>query len=198
MNCRKMWLALGAFALAAALAPLVASPQETPDLAGTWALNQEQSDDAEEKIQEAVDASLGSTPRRPGLARRLASRRKEGASAELHRLLAAAETLTIQYQEPELMLRDPYGRGRAFYTDGRVVEQPAPGGGSLELTARWEGNELAIERRDNNGLVVTETYGLTGEGRQMTLTRRLESPRLSGPIVIRLIYDRVTDDGKAD
>ena len=166
---------------------------EHPDLSGRWKLNHEQSDDAQQKMQEAFGSAGRGDNRAEEPARR---RRRGGQGGGMGRMMEAAETLQIQQKDPEVLLKMEQ-RTLTLFTDGRTQEQDGPRGGSVKTTSRWDNSQLVVEREMGRGMKVTTTYALSAAGSQLFVTTRIETPRSSEPVVIRHVYDATNEPASA-
>ena len=166
---------------------------EQPDLSGRWKLNHEQSDDAQQKMQEAFGGGARGSNRAdvPGRQRRRGGQ-EAGQGGGLGRMMEAAETLQIQQKDPEILLKMEQ-RALTLFTDGRTQEQDGPRGGSVKTTSRWDSNQLVVEREMGRGVKVTTTYSLSAAGSQLFVTTRIETPRSSEPVLIRHVYDATSE-----
>jgi hypothetical protein len=85
---------------------------------------------------------------------------------------------------------------RASYVGGRIIETPASGeavdwvdpfGDTVKVSQRWSDRELVQHMSDGNGSR-TSVYRFSDDGRRMTMSVKIESPRLPKPISYRLDY----------
>ena len=172
-----------AFAAAAAAAPL-----SLPDLSGTWRLNRQLSDDPSKVLRDgSSDAGAPSGWSRRGRGRMGGAGRERSEPAADPEMFSSGETLTIRHREPELSLTDAAGRERTVYTDARKSEEERSRGGTTKVTARWKDGHVEIVSVPERGPRVVETYAVTADRRQLTVTTRLERGR--GAITIRRVYD---------
>ncbi|HWZ84556.1 MAG TPA: hypothetical protein VN032_00050, partial [Thermoanaerobaculia bacterium] len=103
---------------------------------------------------------------------------------------AALNTLQIQHKEPSITITDAAGHERVVYTDGRKTEQERSHGGTVVMTASWKDGHVEIVSKPETGAKVTETFTITADGSQLTVTTKMEGGR--GPAVtIRRVYDAV-------
>jgi hypothetical protein len=181
--------------------PLSLMAAEHPDLSGHWQLNHEQSDDAQQKMQEAFGSGgrggnraeeSGRRHRRDGQGGGMGG----GQGGGLGRMMQAAETLQIQQKDPEVLLTLEQ-RTLTLYTDGRSEEQDGRRGGSVKTTSHWDDSQLMVEREMGRGMKVTTTYALSATGSQLFVTTRIETPRSSKPAVIRHVYDATNEPAAA-
>jgi len=174
-----------AFAATSASAPLV-----FPNLSGTWRLNRNVSDDPakvarETRPSDSGGSTSGAWSGRRGHRRGDAGRSREDPDPDM---FAALETLTIRHQEPQLSITDDVGRQRTLFTDGRRTEEGRSRGGTTKVTARWKEGHIEVVSVPEHGPKITETYAMTADGTQLTVTTKLEGARRSG-VTIRRVYD---------
>jgi hypothetical protein len=191
-----LWAGIFLLACALAILPGELPAAEEPNFAGTWQLNDEQSDDAREKIRSAIGSSGGGRHGSFGGRRGSRGGGPGGDPQErMGKMLEAAERLTIAHRDLELTITDNNGRAHTFYTDGRSFEQQTPRGDAVDVTARWQGGQLVVERAGGRGGKVSETYELAPDGQQLFVTTRIENRRFEEPVVIRRVYDAVAESG---
>ena len=166
--------------LALTCAARINAADEQPNFTGTWRLNRELSDNAQEKIKEAVGKKGGMLGKIMG-GRVAQDRMKDGASM--------AEVLRITHNDPEIQVSGNNNLTRRLFTDGRKVSNTRPKGESLETTARWQGSQLVVATQRANGGKLTQTYSLERGGRRMIVSTQIASQRLDRPIEMRFVYD---------
>jgi len=175
------------------------------DLSGTWKLNRDASDDPRKKIEEARaegDQSGGGGWHGGGTGHH-GGRRGGGFSSGDRRSSgdmeppADGDTLRIDHQDPRLVITDGAGREHVLYTDGRKVEEERSFGGTTKITARWKDGHVVVETEPERGPSYTETYAVTGDHKQWTVTRRIRGRGRHGDIEIRRVYDAVSPEEHA-
>lgn len=133
-----------------------------PDLSGTWVLDKEKSDDPIAKIREGG----GEPPPNPGF--------------------LAPEQLVI-HQSGDKIEVEIGERKMSYVTDGQPRDREVGGGFTVQVTAKWEGEQLRVSATSGSMKFET-TYQLTG-AEQLTVTRRMENPDfLSKPVEVRTVY----------
>jgi hypothetical protein len=172
---------------------------EKPNFTGTWQRNDQQSDDARQKMREAMEAARAGGPGGFPGSHRNGSRRRDYPSGDEQRrgdraghmqdMLTPPETLMVALNDSELSLTDEKGRTRTFYTDGRKVEQQTPFGQTVTQQTHWEGDEIMVEEAMPRGDTHRETYALSPDGKQLIVTLTLENRRFGQPVTIRQVYD---------
>ena len=200
-------LAAAAFAAAQGLAAL-----DLPNLTGTWQLNKDQSDDPERVMKDARSSSSGGSRgysggsggggggmgmgRHHGGGGGRGGNGDSGSSSSggFDERFAALETLTIEHKDPTLSITNAAGRDRTLYTDGRKTEEEHSYGGTTAVTASWKDGHLEVVSKPESGAKITETYAVSADRSQMTVTTKVEGGR-SGSYAIRRVYDSAAPGG---
>jgi hypothetical protein len=191
----------------------VAAPAAPSDAAspwiGQWKLNPELSDDAREKMREAMPegyrgggrghggggfgppgghrggGGAGGYGPPPGGGGGWHGGRGASDTSERERLFNPPAEITVTHLEPEISVVETEGRIRNLHPDGKKYKAE---GGEAEVKTRWEGKALVVETSGERGGKVTETWTLDPEKRRLTILLRLERP--SWPEVsLRRVYD---------
>jgi hypothetical protein len=187
------------------------------DLAGTWKLNLDESDDPAKKLQQASSSggSYGG-PRRgggmgggwpggggvgfPGGGGRGGYGGQGGESdsdrQKMHIFVEPAGTLSIVQKEPEIDISDDNERKIAAYTDGRKVEK-SKDASSQQLEAHWEEYRLTMEGKDPKGNKYERSYEVLEGNRQLRQTLLLKVGRNNSEVSIRYVYDLVSPPKKS-
>jgi hypothetical protein len=184
---------VSALVLATALllgADTAAGSAPPPDLSGRWVLNEEQSEDAREKIRAARggrrDGGGGFGGRghpaggRPGVPPGGGDPR-----AAMRAALEAADEMTITHTAREIAILDRDGRLRALHPDGEKY----PNASGAEVKARWDKDRLVVQTSREHGPAVTETWRMAGEPAQLVIELRLQPPN-GEPVTVKRVYDR--------
>ena len=191
MNRSRMrtWLvaatALGVWLGASAGAAASTNSQDTEfELAGTWVLNQELSDEIPDR--DGRRRGRGG----PGFNPERIARMREA----MRGMLVAARRLTIEGDRDELVLTFGDGQVVRLITDGREHTSQAGAGAQVKRTARWRGETVETEAtlQVRRSLTVRQTYELQNGadgGRQLVITSRVEGGRRGGERENRRVYD---------
>jgi hypothetical protein len=149
------------------------------DFNGTWKLNQVESDNTKEKIEQAIGKKRG-----------ILGGMKQKRISEALENVQAPETLNITQEGSQITITRPDGRARTLYTDGRSQQFKTQKGKTIEMSATQRPRQIVIETRtEGRSGKFIETYALAANGRKLNVTLRAEGERLSEPIVIRRVYD---------
>ena len=172
-------------------------------LAGRWKLNPEQSDDARQKMREAMDGMRGGgrPPTGPGSGGPGrggygggrggpgGTGRRPGGGGDpreaLRPIFEAPVELAITPTESEVVILEKDGRMRTLHPDGQKYKAE---GGSAEVKTRWEAGKLLVETKTERGAKVTETFDVAVDRSQMTVTLRLERSPMP-TITIKRVYE---------
>jgi hypothetical protein len=208
-------------ALSFALA-FVAAQEQAGGFNGIWQRNDEESDDPQEKMKEAMEAmrsqmggskggsksgmggrgggGMGGPPgggggggggmegRRPGGREGM----QGGGFAELAQMTAEIET-SLKDNEFQVI---PSGEGkvRIFYLDGEKHKRETVNGGKLETKCEKKGNRIIVEQKSDQGPEFDTTYEIAPDGTRMIVTVQMEGGRMKEPIIIRTVYDSISDE----
>lgn len=191
------------------------SPEPPPSvsLAGNWKLDHGASDDPEKilaKMRAQAFHLMGQRPPepRPGMrgGTELPPPGQEDYSPDTHghrpdplrrspmaRIIVAAvargDFLTVRQAPGEFML--DYGGVRRSFTPGQHSVVSTVDGGVGDQTSGWKGSEYVIQMRSQLGPEVTETYGLSRDGKLIDKLH-VGSAELSAVELTR-IYDPSTE-----
>jgi hypothetical protein len=116
--------------------------------------------------------------------------------AMLKVLEQAPTTLVIAATDKDVTLTAGAGKPFHHMTDGKTEKLPTGNEkfGNLEIKTRWDGAVLKREIKTIDGLTVAETYTVSADGRQLTVSLELKSQveRLADAQrqPIKRIYDR--------
>ena len=179
---------------------------DMPNLSGAWQLNKDASDDPEKVLQEARSSGgarggggglaggtgMGRGGRGHGGGGRSGQGGDGGASTSQSAgdWFAATSSLQIKHVEPSLSITDAAGRERVVYTDGRKTEEERSHGGTTVMTASWKDGRVEMVSRPETGAKITESFSVTADGSQLTVTTKIEGGR-GGGVTIRRVYDAV-------
>ena len=193
-------------------------PSPPQALNGTWKLNADKSDDAEEKLrgsppEQDIPNDAGSVPSgsqgapsgggrrsggtgvpygRSGGAGPLGGPLPVGEDVKAHQkmleLLRPSTSLTVEAKESEFDLTDENNRKRAFFTDGRKL-QKSKNDIYKEIAALWSAGRLSFDEKGPRGEKITVTFQLERNLRQLIETTHVDNSKIYSPVVIRYVYD---------
>jgi len=186
---------------ARAKAPAVNLPR-VKNLAGSWKLNTDDSDDPQKKLQQAHGGGRGQGRRSggsmgggwPGGHGGYGGRRVGESSEErqkMHLFVAPAQKLTIAQKDPEIDIRDDGDRKFTAFTDGRKVEK-SKDQSNQQFDAKWDEYRLVMEGKDPQGNKYQRSYEVLQGNQQLRETLLLKVGRNNTEVSIRYIYDLVS------
>jgi hypothetical protein len=185
-------LALGL--LLPARSPAADTSDQTPNLAGTWKLNQNKSDNPRQKMQEAMGNS--GNMQGGGGGGGYGRPRGQGAGGR-GGMMNDFSQLTIVQNGSDIKVTGESGRTLAVLPadTGSSSDSSAnsDNGGQFTPpppTVHWQGTQLIAETDMRRGKT-TRTYELSPDGKQLYVTTRMENPRFSQPVTYRFVYDPV-------
>lgn len=154
--------------------------QASVNLSGTWALNEEESDEPGPQREGASPHGMGSPPGGP----------PEPSMADGG--LMAPDMLTIEQVDGHVTLTDGNGRSRTLHPNGEWTGIGSENG-TMQVRSNWEQNALRVEIRNRRG-ELTRTYELADGGTQLLITSRIEDGPRGGTVELTRVYDRATTD----
>ena len=172
------------------------------NLAGTWKLNRDDSDDPRKKLQQARGGGRGHGGGRPGGmgggwpggggygGPRMGGRESDEERQKMQLFLEPAQQLTIAQKEPEIDITDDSERRFTVFTDGRKVEK-SKDLSKQQFGAKWDEYRLVIEGKDPRGNKYERSYEVLEGNQQLRETLFLKVGRNNAEVSIRYIYDLV-------
>ena len=172
-----------------------------PNLAGTWKLNKDQSDDPRQKMQEAMGGASGQgdsggggggARREPGTGR---PGRGPGSGGGM-----MAEWSQLMVAQTNAAVKVTGASGHVLATSQAQSKQDDDNNSERgerrfpPAVAEWQGSQLVAKSHGFGGGTTTRTFELSPDGKQLYVTTKMESERLSQPVTYKLVYD----PGKAD
>lgn len=173
-----------------------AQPGAEPNLSGTWNLNKDQSDNPQQKMQDAggYGGRGGGMGGGGGMGM---GRRNRGGGGMINR----ASQLTITQTGSDVKITNEDGRVIAVYpgpdTGSSANGDQSSGGNSnargnqaSRSAAQWQGSDLVVQVQGRRGGTTTRTFELSPDGKQLYMITKIDNPRLQQPVAIRFVYDR--------
>jgi hypothetical protein len=181
-----------------------AQSADKPNLAGTWKLNKDQSDDPRQKMREAMGMpngqggeggqnEAGGRPQGGGGGRPGRGQGRGGMMAEWNQLSIEETGATVKVAGTEgrlLATTEPQEKPQANESgnNGGMRFPPA--------AAEWQGNQLVAKSQGFGGGTTTRTFELSPDGKQLNVTTKIENERFNQPVTFKLVYDRGTPGDK--
>ncbi|HXW15363.1 MAG TPA: hypothetical protein VEN79_12715 [Terriglobia bacterium] len=124
-----------------------------------------------------------------GRGTRQGTRGPEVTSEEWDRLAANPKYLQIEQHSDQFVVSNDTDQGQTFYPDGKKHDDKDADGKKITTKSSWEGDAFVAETKLSRSQKITETYRLSGDGKQLYVTTRFEDTSLNGPVLIRRVYD---------
>jgi len=181
----------------------------TKNLAGTWRLNPDDSDDPKKKLQQARGSDRGSQgggrpaggmgggwPGGHGGYGGYGGRRMGGGESDEDRqkmqiFAEPSQRLTIVQKEPEIDLSDDADRKLSAFTDDRKIEK-SKDPSNQQFAAKWEEYRLVMEGKDPRGNKYERSYEVLEGNHQLRETLFLKVGRNNTEVSIHYVYDLVS------
>jgi hypothetical protein len=155
------------------------------NLAGTWRLNRDDSDDPKRKLQQGRGAGRGPAGGRGGRGR-LSEEDRE----KMRNFVEPAGELNIVGKGPEIEIRDDRDRKVTAFTDGRKLEK-SKDPNAQRFDAKWDDYRLVMEGKDPRGGKYERSYEVLAGNRQLRETLLLKIGRNQAEVSIHYVYDLV-------
>jgi hypothetical protein len=192
----------------------VVAQEQPASFNGIWERNDEESDDPQEKMKEAMDAmrsrmggrgdrggppggsmgdprGMGGPPGGPGSRPPGGRRGMPGGPGPFTQMAPQIETV---FKDNEFhVIPSDEGKVQIFYLDGKKHKRETANGMKLETTAEKKGQSIIIEQKMERGEIHT-TYELAPDGTRMIVTAQFEGGMAKEPIIIRTVYDLIPDE----
>lgn len=147
---------------------------------GTFRLNASQSDDARLAVERAV--------------RNLPSNLRQRAHDALLARVEAPEMIALERQGRTITLASSRAPQTTFEADGReIVEQYPNSNRTSRVRATLNGGQFTVASTGDRATDFSVTFDPLNNGNRLRVTRQLYSERLTEPVMIRSVYDRVSD-----
>ena len=163
-------------------------------LNGHWIINEDLSDNTDDKVEAAIKETGGRVQKRGWFSKKEDVYRGGPAEQELYDRISYDDMLTIAYNEPEFVFEYADQFKRVFHTDGRKrttgVNAFFEEGGEDFSIANFDSNTLLVEARPRDGGYAMEIYTLLGDGNQLQVEMTIEPLSFGSSITLRRIYDR--------
>jgi hypothetical protein len=199
----------------AALLVVVARAQDKAQMTGHWNFNKDQSDDAEQKVQDAQansqrganNGSGGGYPGGGGMGRggmggmggmgggMGRGRRGMGnpgssvSSQEWERLAENPKFLRIDQRSDQFVVIDDSDHAQTFYPDGKKHNDKDSDGNKISTKASWESGAFIAETKLPRSEKLTQTFRMSEDGKQLHVITRFEASSGNVSVSIRRVYD---------
>jgi hypothetical protein len=158
-----------------------------PDFTGVWVFNPERSDDVRARVEESVGPETTSGDIKNDIVR-------IWIREWLLSVLEDPESAYLTVEQTEKDFKTGLGDDLSIYYFGREASSRGPMGGTLKVSARWQGEQLVLTKKSEDGGQITALYTLIPGGKNLIVAYRLEHKRLRKPLEVRMIFDREDAD----
>jgi hypothetical protein len=97
--------------------------------------------------------------------------------------------MVITQDDSTMVLNDGVGIPRMLYLDGRKSEEIVPGGTAVEVSTRWKGGKLTVERKFPDGSSVREMMNIDKDSHRLIVEMKVASPSTGQTLEFRRVYD---------
>ena len=193
-------------------------PRKT--MAGFWKLNSDNSDDPQQKLEEARQTRAGSGggpgsgpsggggpvgigfPPYPGGGPNGPNGPYGGGgrgmsdggetTEEMREIIRPDYSQTIELKDTEVDSTDEHENKLVFYTDGRKIQR-SKDDSLKQVSAHWNGSQLVTDEKGPRGRKMSRTLELSSDGKQLYETWHIENGKSGSVIVIRYVYDAASE-----
>lgn len=182
---RRQRIALLAVLALFAVLPSAVRAQQGSQLRGTWALNRQQSDDINAKINTAV-------ARMNVVVRQIARPRLRSTNTAYPRLVIVqdAGNTRIEMQGRPSVSSPTNGSPVLWHRETGRTCTPMRGD-CVQVTSQWANGTLTQTFRAEDGQRVN-VFTVSPDGDTMTMNVTITSPRLPSPLTYKLVYNRAS------
>jgi hypothetical protein len=116
----------------------------------------------------------------------------------LSRRLAAPETLAIERRGRTVTIASTRAPQVTVEADGRDRLEETLRGRNVRVNAALNGDQLTVSSTGDRGNDYSVTFDALNNGRQLRVTRRIDTESLSQPVTVSSIYDKTSDVAQLD
>lgn len=124
-----------------------------------------------------------------GRGARQGTRGNEISSEQWDRITANPKYLHIDQDSGKFVVSNDSDESETFYPDSKKHDDKDFAGKKISTKARWDKDDFVAETKLNHVQKMTESYRLSDDGKQLTVTSEFEDPSLSHPVAIRRVYN---------
>ncbi|MCH8264655.1 MAG: hypothetical protein IIC10_04580 [Proteobacteria bacterium] len=163
-------------------------------IVGNWVINEELSDNTDDRVEAAIKEAGGKVRRRWFKKRAEDFYRGGPAEQELYDRISYDDVLRISYDEPEFRFEYADNYVRVFHIDGRRRSSAANdfyNSGSQDFSfGNFDGDSLLVEARPRDDGFTLETYTLQAGGDQLVVKMQIQPNSFGAAILLTRVYDR--------
>jgi len=116
----------------------------------------------------------------------------------ISRRLEAPEMLAIDRQGRTVTIASSRGQQLTLEADGRDRVEQTPNGRSIRVNALLTGDRLTIASTGNSGNDYNVTFESLNNGRELRVTRRIDTDGLAQPVTVNSYYTKTSDVAQLD
>jgi len=116
----------------------------------------------------------------------------------LSRRLEAPEMLAIDRQGRTITIASTRARQLTFEADGRERIEQTQRGRTIRVSSSLVGDRLTVSSTGDRGNDYTVTFDSVNNGRELRVTRRIDTDNLSEPVVVNSYYTKTSDVAQLD
>ena len=174
-----------------------------PNLAGTWKMNKDQSDDPQKAMQQAAGNSggrggwggMGSGGGMGGGGHHGGYGGQRGGQNSGNTMNDYKE-LTIEQSNDYLKIAGSSGHILAQSSGSNQSGSNSSNQASASApTGDWQGPKFVVVTQSEHGSKTTRTYELAQDAKQLYVSTRIDNQRFNQPVTFRLVYDPVKSGG---
>jgi hypothetical protein len=175
---------------------------EDVDLAGTWVLNTEESDNPGPPTDQVgapgmgerggmmpPPGGMGGRPGGPGGRGGMGGMDPEEMRQTMDVVREAARRIDLLQDDSTVTLKYDQRPPLVLHIDGRELEQQLPSDTKLKIRAGWQGRYFVVERKIDGGGTITEQYYKSSVTDQLQIITRVELGRMPQPMEFMRVYD---------
>ena len=163
-------------------------------MVGDWVINEELSDNTDDRVEAAIKEAGGKVRRRWFKKREEDFYRGGPAEQELYDRISYDDVLRISYDEPEFRFEYADNYVRVFHIDGRRRSSAANdfyNSGSQDFSfGNFDGDSLLVEARPRDDGFTLETYTLQAGGNRLVVKMQIHPNSFGAAIILTRVYDR--------
>jgi hypothetical protein len=176
---------------------------EDVDLAGTWILNSEESDNPGPPPDQQGPPDMGERGtmrpppggmgRRPGGPGGMGGMDPEKMRQTMDIAREAARRIDLLQDDSTVTLSYDQRTPLVLHIDGRELAQQLPSDTKLKIRAGWQGSHFVVERKIDGGGTITEQYFKSPVTDQLQVITRIELGRMPRPMEFLRVYDAASE-----
>jgi len=116
----------------------------------------------------------------------------------LSRRLEAPEMLAIEREGRNVTIASSLAQQVTVEADGRERTEQTPRGRTIRVSAALTGDRLVIAQTGERGNEYSVTFEPLLNGRELRVTRRIDTDGLDQPVVVSSVYNKVSDVAQLD